>query len=141
MGNMFRATRALKYIFLFLAGIVTLITPLIIVVEGVGIVYAVIWSAFLSLGSVISLYGTIRKNWTGEYVGLPAVTFCLLFLAAVLFVSAFSSPNSTLIVARAVFGFLFLGFTFSTSARWADAKFQKRLADHESRKKKGLPGV
>lgn len=141
MGKMFRLTRGLKYTFLLLAGVVTLITPLVVVVEGVGIIYALVWSAFLSIGAAASLYGTVRKNWTGEYIGLPAVTSSLLFLALILFVVAFSAPGSTLTIARVVFGLLFLGFTFSTSARWGDVKFQKRLADYENRKKNGKPGL
>lgn len=142
MGKMFRTTRALKYASLFLAGLATFIIPLVVVVEGVGLVYAMVWSALLCLGSIMSFYGTIRKNWTGEYIGLPAVTFSLFFLAAVLFVAAFTlTPLDGRTIARIVFGMLFLGFTFSTSARWADVRFQKKLADYENRKKKGKPGL
>lgn len=142
MGKMFRVTRGFKYAFLLLAGLLTLVIPIVLVVEGAGVVIAAIWSLFLSLGSAASLYGTIRKTWTGEYVGLPAVTFSLFFLAVVLFIGAFSIPiTDPRMIARVVFGLLFLGFTFSTSARWADVRFQKKLADYENRRKMGLVGL
>jgi len=142
MGKMFRATRALKYTFLLLAGVVTIVLPVVVVVEGAGVIVAIIWSSLLALGSAVSLYGTLRKNWTGEFVGLPAVTTCLFFLAVVLFVTAFSLPISDpRMIARLVFGMMFLGFTFSTMARRSDVRFQKTLADHERRKNSGKPGL
>lgn len=141
MGKMFRATRACKYAFLFLASIVTIISPLVVVTEGGGLVIAIIWSVFLLLGSSMSLYGTIRKNWTGEFVGLPAVSCSLLFIAVVLLGAAFFPPFDPRSVARVVFALMFFGFTFSTVARWADVRFQKRLADYENRKKNGKIGL
>jgi uncharacterized membrane protein YphA (DoxX/SURF4 family) len=87
------------------------------------------------------LYGTLRKNWTGEYIGLPAVTCSLFFIAIVLLGAAIFTPFDTRTIARFVFSLMFFGFTFSTTARWGDVKFQKRLADYENRKQRGLVGL
>ena len=141
MGKMFRVTRGMKYGALFLAGVITLISPLVIVTEGGGLIISMIWSCFILVGSALSLYGTIRKNWTGEYTGLPAISCSLFFIAVVLIWAALSIPFDSRTIARIVFSLMFFGFTFSTIARWADVKFQKRLADYETRRKNGKPGL
>ena len=92
MGKMFRVTRGMKYGALFLAGVITLISPLVIVTEGGGLIISMIWSCFILVGSALSLYGTIRKNWTGEYTGLPAISCSLFFIAVVSCPSTVTRP-------------------------------------------------
>jgi uncharacterized membrane protein SpoIIM required for sporulation len=55
--------------------------------------------------------------------------------------AAIFTPFDTRTIARFVFSLMFFGFTFSTTARWGDVKFQKRLADYENRKQRGLVGL
>lgn len=136
MGKMFRVTRALKYLSLFIAGVITMVTPSAIVEGGIGPHWAIVWSIMLCLGSLVAAYGTLRKNWTGEYIGLPAVISCLFLYAMVCFLDV-----SSFTLLRLFIGMIFMGFTFSTLARRSDVKFQKRLADFENRRKNGLPGL
>jgi hypothetical protein len=134
MGKMFRVTRAFKYSFLLMASIAGVVLVPGISAAGIPIPVAVAWTIFLFIGSSLALWGTIKKNWTGEYIGLPLIISCLVLLAWASFIGPLTA-------AQVFLGLIFLGFSFSTSARRSDVKFQKRLADYESRRKKGLVGL
>jgi hypothetical protein len=139
MGKLFRLSRAMKYTLLFAAAVISFISPSSIVLGGVGSVVAIIWSLSLGLGSAISLWGTLGKNWVGEFVGLPAIIAPLLLYGILLIIGGGGGDAFTLV--RLFVGMIFVGFSFSTLARRSDVKFQKMLADYENRKKNGKVGL
>ena len=132
--NVFRLTRAFKYLALIVASISGFFFLGALRGAGISEVIAILWSVSLFVGASLSLYGTLKKQWTGEYVGLPMVIACLLLLA-------FSALLGTVTPARIFLLMIFLGFAFSTLARRSDVKFQKKIADYENRKKIGKPGL
>src|SRR5215207_8492818 len=139
MGKLFRLSRAMKYSLLLAAAIISGFAPSAIVLGGVGSFAAVAWSLSLGLGSLISLWGTLGKNWVGEYVGLPAIIAPLLLFGILLIIGGGGGQAFTLV--RLFVGMIFVGFSFSTLARRSDVKFQKMLADYENRKKSGRFGL
>lgn len=137
-GQAFRAARAAKYFFFFVAALVTMIAPSTIIFGIFSQVpfFIYFWSALFVVGSLCCLYGIVKKKWVGEYVGLPGIITCLTLYAIGCFVD-----TPALTVQRIFLGFVFLAFTFSSLARRQDVNFQKRVAEHEQRVREGKPGL
>lgn len=111
------AARAAGYVALLLAGVVTVSSPSKIIESTLGGqgFWQVFWSGLLIAGSVLSLYGVIRRVWWGEFAGLLGVMFSL----GVYCLAAWIPPTTA---SRVAVGCMVAGLSCILFSRWRDVR-------------------
>lgn len=114
--------RALTYIAMIAAGVVTITTPSKIIESSLGGTgfWQIFWSGLLIVGGLLSLYSVVRKVWWGEFSGLVGLMFAL----GVYSLAAWLPPTTP---NRVALGFLMAGFAFGLFSRWRDILTLQRL--------------
>lgn len=119
-----RFTRAFAYACFVSAGGTMLLNPnpphLIAQPDGV------IATAFLFVGSMLSLLGVLTDRWIGEYVGLPLLGTAMPVLGLLVAKTAFNAfPYGSVSILL-----MFLGFGWLFSSRWRSIVAIKVMAHH-----------
>lgn len=117
-----RYFRSAMYLFFSVAGVLAMIWPaqVILTVFQIGLVYT--WAGFLLIGGASSLFGTLKKTWAGELVGLP-----LLAVSNLIFGIALMSFGQT--SASWAIGWVFVGVSCGLGARWLDLRSLVKISE------------
>ncbi len=112
------------YLFYLIAGILVTLYPSQVILSAMQSGIAYMWSSFLIVGSLSSLYGILRDTWTGEIVGIPLVGS-----ANAIFGIALIGYGTTT-VADGI-GCIFLGISFGLVGRWDDKRKVAKISQQE----------
>jgi len=111
----------LMYGFFVVAGVLAFIYPTRAILDALQTYLVYLWSSFLFLGSVLSLYGALRDRYSGEIIGLP-----LLATANAIFGTALLAYGSS--PAAYAIGCIFWGIGFGLLGRWFEMKAILKIA-------------
>jgi MFS family permease len=101
------------YVSFLIAGVFAAFFPTQVILDATAEASAYVWAAFVCFGSALCLYGILADKWTGEVVGIPALSAAMAILGVALVGAAQSG-------ASIAFGWVFVGFSFGLIARWRE---------------------
>lgn len=118
-----RGARLVGYLLVAACGVCAIVWPPESVRQATSPAYALtfVWCSLLVIGGGLSTYGTLARQWIGEYMGLPAICIAL----AAFGFAVLTAGRGTAALAG---GALLLSFALLLLARWHEMAVLRREA-------------